>query len=140
MAMTKAGLRFMCPDAWEDSGNTFGALLIESSNSYAFDVDDEFVSEVSANEPVGASYQRVTLASLTTTWDAANNRWRLVCGAMDFGAIETGEDIAGVWFFLEGTDDTDSVLIDYTEFASAVATDGNSFVVTPTAEGVLRVA
>jgi len=140
MPATRAGLRRICPDNWEDPGRTFVGILIDDASSYVFDVTDEHVADIVASEVTEDGYTRATLSSLTTSWDATNERWRLLCSAADFGAIDAGIDVAGMWIAELVNDDTDSVLISYDEFASAQATDGNTFTVTPTSDGVLRVA
>lgn len=141
MSAYRSGLRLLCPDAWEDAGRTFTALLIDDAASYAQDIEaDEVVTDVAGSEVSTTGYARVPLSTMVATWDGTNDRWRLSCATLDFGPIDAGTDVAGVVVFETITDDTDSPLVSFHAFNAPEATDGLAFQVTIDADGLLRVA
>lgn len=140
MPAYKSGLRLLCPDAWEDVGRSFVAILIDDAAAYAFDVDDAVVTDIAAAEVTATGYARVPLSTLTVSWDAANDRWRYHHAAANFGPCAAGADVAGVVYAEVVTDDTDSPLIVYAPFNAPEATDDTDFIVTPDADGAFRVA
>jgi len=141
MTTYRSGLRLLCPDAWEDGGRTFTALLIDDAASYVADVEaDEVVTDVAASEVSATGYARALATTRVATWDGTNDRWRLSCATFDFGAIDAGTDVAGVVLAEVITDDTDSPLVTWHPFNAPVATDGGSFTVTIDADGLVRVA
>jgi hypothetical protein len=95
------------------------------------------VADVVTAEVTAAGYERAVLVP-SVSWDTVNSRWRLLCSSPSFGSIEAGTDVRGWWIYELGTDDSDSPLVVWLPFASAEATDGDTFTVTVDGEGVLR--
>lgn len=136
----KSGLYLLSPEAWEDGGRTFEALLIDDAAGLTFDIDDAVVNDIVAAELTTTGVARCELASRVASWDAGTGRWRYQCTSPTFGAPEAGDDAAG-WIISEKiTDDSDSPLVLMHEFASPVATDGNTFTITVTSAGVAYAA
>jgi len=141
MTTYRSGLRLLCPDAWEDGGRTFTALLVDDAASYVPDIAaDGLVTDIASSEVTWPGYMRAPVTSRVAVWDGVNDRWRLSCSTMNFGQIDAGVDGAGVVIFEEVTDDTDSPLVGWHAFAAAEASDGNYFYVSIDADGIYRVA
>lgn len=130
------GLYEMSPSAWDTE--LFEALLVDDAAAYVFDIDDVYVSELVSSEVTATGYARATVTP-TASWDAGNGRWRLTAASLDFGAIAAGTDVAGVVVFRVETDDTDSRVWTWHPFSAPEATDGATFTVTLSSDGVARI-
>lgn len=140
MPVNKRGLYHLSPEMWADTGRTIKALLVDDAAAYSWDVDDEFVSALTSSELTSVGYARAEVTSRTVSWDATNARYRYLSATLSFGPAAIGDDAAGVYLFEEVTDDTDSPLLTYELFNAPEATDGTDFLVTVTAEGLVRSA
>lgn len=138
MSVYRGGLYRLSPEMWADSGRVIKAMLLDDAAGYVFDVEDVVVNDLVSAEATWTGTTRATVGTRSVTWDATNDRWRFLCGSLDFGTPETAHDTDGLVIYEEITDDTDSVPLTYT--ALAQATDGTAFTVTVDSEGAVRTA
>ena len=106
--------------------DTFRALLLD--NIYTPDKDDDFVSDVSADELAGAGYARPTLGTKSRTIDDAQDRIEYAAADPDFGPIVAGETAQYMVVYRFVTNDADSILIACYDIGG-VPTNGAAFVV-----------
>ena len=108
------------------TADTIRVLLVDSG--YAYDPDDNFVSDVSADEVVDASYARQTLANKAVNEDDANDEATMEADPADFGAL-TGVTPAGIVVFKFVTNDADSPLISFSDAGFGATANGGGYVV-----------
>lgn len=115
---------------------TYKALLV--TGAYSPNPDHDFVSDVVAYElnASGTSYARATLGSKTRTLSDALNRITLDCADPDFGPISTGQSARYMIFYLEVTNDADSILIACLDMGGSIPTNGTSFIVNISSDGL----
>lgn len=106
--------------------DTERVLLVDAT--YVYDPDHNFVSDVSADEVVDASYARQTLANKAVTEDDALDEATLDADPADFGAL-TGVTPAGAVVFKFVTNDADSPLISFHDAGFGVVANGAGYVV-----------
>lgn len=134
-----SGLHLTSPERWADVARTFGALLVDDAATYSPDqFADAVVADVVAAELASTNYERAVVGSRTATWDGTG--WVLQCAGLTFGDPASGDDAAGLIVFEVVTDDSDSPVVGYIEFTAPEATDGSTFTVTPSTDGLLRVS
>lgn len=114
--------------------DTFKALLV--SSSYTPNKDHVYVSDVSANELVGAGYARVTLSSKTRTVNNTTDRIVYDIADLAFGSIDTGEYARYVIIFKFVTNDADSIVISCHDMGGSIPTNGTAFGVAVDAAGL----
>lgn len=110
--------------AW--TSDTIQALLVDSG--YAYDPDDNFVSDVSADEIVEASYARQTLANKAVSEDDTADEATMDADPVDYGAL-TGVTPAGIILFKFVTNDADSPLIGFSDAGFGAVANGAGYVV-----------
>lgn len=85
-----------------------------------------------------ASYARVALTGEAVAIDTTNDRAEFTANDIAFGTLETGQTIQGALFYRHVTNDTDSVPLWFTEFASNLVLNGTSVTLNINAEGILH--
>lgn len=108
------------------TADTIQALLVDSG--YSYDPDDNFVSDVSADEIVAGSYARQTLANKAVSEDDANDEATMDADPVDYGAL-TGVTPAGIVLFKFVTNDADSPLIGFSDDGFGAVANGAGYVV-----------
>jgi hypothetical protein len=98
------------------------ALLL---SSYTFNPDHDFVAQVVATELSGGGYARATVTGETFLEDDAGDRGRMQLPQLAFGAIATGQTIAGLVLFEHTGSDATATLIAWYPTAPT-PTDGSS--------------
>jgi len=89
------------------------------------------------DEMDGANYVRKALTNEAVNLDDANDRAEFDADDVTWTTLGAGtRSVAGVLVYKFVTDDTDSPLILWSEFASPVAADGNNFTVPWDANGI----
>ncbi|MEM9610958.1 MAG: hypothetical protein AAGA99_26350 [Actinomycetota bacterium] len=100
--------------------------------------DNNFASEIVANELQGAGYVRPTIANLAAVEDDAADQ-----GILDaddpgsIGAVVTGETARGAWLIRVVTDDSDSPVWGFLG-SDDLPTNGAQINLTLTAEGLFK--
>ena len=110
------------------------AMLV--TPAYAFNPDHNTVSQVAAQEVSGTGYTggfagsgRKTLGSISIAQDDAANRGYFDAADLTWTGINVG-DVAGVWFYKQGSSDADSELIGFMDTGGfPVTTNGGNLVV-----------
>jgi len=121
--------------------DTIKVLILSPTGASAFDVDNEFVADVDANEVTnssGTGYERKTLASKTVLFDEANDRVEYDADNPTYTAISTNEDLAGAVIFKDTGDDATSPLIAFIEFAD-LSTNGSDVELQINADGLFTI-
>lgn len=108
------------------TGDTIRALLVDSG--YVYDPDDNFVSDVSADEVADASYARQTLANKSVVEDDANDEATMNADPVDYGALDNVTP-AGIVLFKFVTNDADSPLISFSDAGFGATANGGGYVV-----------
>lgn len=91
---------------------TLKCLLLDTSTSYTYAPEDEFVSDVPTGaEPGDVSYSRQTLTNVTFNTDDTNDEAHLDADDIVFSSLTTTNDIQTVVIYAQdgfagGTDDT----------------------------------
>ena len=119
------------------TGLDYKVMLMQST--YTYNPDQDFVSDISANEVSAVGYSRsANLAGKTVSEDAGNNRVTLdATDPAAFGPIAAGQTIAGAVVFYDTGVAGTSQLLCYEEFSAAVPTNGGTVTVPFNALGVL---
>lgn len=99
------------------------------------DQDDNFVSDIVANEVGVAGYARVVVGSKTVTEDDANNRAVLDCADPTWASLAAGATIRYAHFFRHTGADATAPLICACQLASDFVTNGGSLTLTVPAGG-----
>lgn len=94
---------------------------------HAFDRDDEFVSDIVANEISASGYSRQTLASKTVANDATKDATYMDAGNPNFGVIVTGQTVRFMVMYRDTGDDATSPLLACWQVIDQ-ATNGTSIV------------
>ena len=130
-------------------------MLLDNVTTYTIDVDDDFVDEGGANDPVDAEYAgtgytkgfgnsgRKALASKTITQDDANNRAELDAADVTFSSIGSGSESINQLCIVDETgasNDTDTDLMAALDSNLPVTTNGGDVTFTPDAQGILQFA
>jgi len=93
---------------WE--ADVIRMLLLRSTDAYAVDPDDVYLSAWSGGGGVEisvASYARQTLTTATRTVDNTNNLVKYTSDDVAFGTLETGQTVKGIILYKQvGGDDT----------------------------------
>jgi len=119
------------------ANDTIKAMLMQ--NTYTHNPDNDFVSQISADEATGGTYARQTLAGKTINEDDANNRcWLDADNITSFGTVPVGQTLTGVVIFKDTGVAATSQLICFNEFSSSVVTNGGTVGANFNATGVLR--
>lgn len=108
--------------------------------NHAENPDDEFVSDISADEATHASYGRVTLTTVAVTDDDANNRAEVSFDNVTFSTLDATTATEAVAYQRVGADDTtpaDDVLIALWDIADTAA-DGSDFTLQVGSEGAIQ--
>ena len=93
------------------------------------------------DEHDGANYVRKALANEAVNKDDANDRAEFSADDVTWSSLGAGtRNCVGLILYKHVTNDADSPLIAYVEFASPVTNDGSNFTVQWNAEGILQAA
>lgn len=106
-------------------------MLVNSA--YAHNPDQNFVSDIVANEVAGATRQ--TLGAKTITEDDANDRAVFDGGDVTFTAVPGGATVGGAVVFKDTGADATSQLISFGDTADT-ATNGSDIIITWAATGI----
>lgn len=103
---------------------TIKVLIVDSS--YVFDPADQFVNDITGElvNDTGAGYERKTVAGKSISIPNGTNAVRYFADNPTWQQINTTTDGEALVFYLEVTDDTDSILMCYND-GVALATNGN---------------
>ena len=131
-----------------DAGGTVVRCLLErSTSSYSPNKDHDYVSDLSGLVEISvASYARQTVASKAVTIADASDRVELSFSNVDFGALETGQIVSGLIFYVQtGGDDTtpnNDVLIARIDTATGLPATlgGGTFLVSIAAGGFIQLS
>jgi hypothetical protein len=124
------------------NSDTIKVILV--TTSYTFDVDHNFISDVSSNELSVSGYTggfsgsgRKTLSGKSFTEDDSSNLAYFDATDLVWSALGTGATIGGAILVKEVTNDGDSPLIAYMDLTDT-ATNGGDITVSWNASGLLR--
>lgn len=93
------------------------------------------------DEMDGANYVRKALANEAVNLDDANDRAEFDADDVTWSSLGAGtRSIAGALLYKHVTNDADSPLIAWVEFAAPVTADGSNFTIQWNAEGILQFA
>lgn len=131
-----------------DSGSTVVRCMLERSTStYSPNKDHEFVGDLSSFvECSVASYARQTVGSKAVNKDDTNDRAELDFADVSFGALESGQTVDALVFYVQtGGDDStpnNDHLICYIDTATGLPAvlGGGTFSITVNAEGLIQLA
>lgn len=132
---------------FDAAGTVVRCLLERSTSTYSPNKDHDFVGDLSGLvEITVASYARQTVATKAVNIDDANDRVELDFDDVSFGALESGQTVLALIFYVQtGGDDStpnnDSLIcrID-TATGLPAALGGGTFNVTINAEGLIQLA
>ena len=112
-------------------------MMLITNAQTAFDPDNNFVSDIVANEASVTGYSRQSVTINTTTQNNTNDRAEVDFGDVAFGALSTGETLRGAYLFNNagGSDAAREILV-WIEFAADTPTNGSTFTVQSAAEAV----
>jgi hypothetical protein len=130
------GLNLALSGGLNFASDTIRALAVNASHTY--NLDHDFVNDVTANEISGGSYARLTLSSTavnTTTIDSTNRRVAIDAADLTFATPSSGT-LAFVIIYKFITDDASSPLICQVDNAN-VTMDGNNVTVQFSANGIV---
>lgn len=105
------------------NGTTIKLLLVNATDT-ADKVNDEFVTDIVANELSDASYARKTLASVTYNENSNSHAVWVDAADVLFSALNN-ETIEAAYVYREVTNDTDSYLIARLDGVNLVANGGD---------------
>lgn len=109
----------------------------DTENDAKVNVDDF----TTLDECDGANYVRKVLANEAVNKDDANDRAEFDADDVTWSALGVGTRATqGVLVYKHVTDDTDSVIIAFVDFASDVTHDGTDFTIQWNTEGILQLA
>lgn len=124
-------------------GDTFAALLLQSSGPPVFNPDDASVATVLGRaentECTVASYARKTITSPAVTQDDANDRALWDADDIPWGALETGQTVSVLLVYKDGASDAARLPIAWFAF-TAVPLNGSSFTTNWNAVGLARLS
>lgn len=114
------------------------ALVVDSGHT--FDDNDQFVSDVVADEvtnATGTGYARKTLTGKTVTVVQADDRVIFDASDVTYSAVETNETWDAVILYLDSNTDSTSKLICYIEI-DALETNGSDATIVWASTGIFR--
>lgn len=118
--------------------DTIRVMLVD--NTYVFNADHDFVSEVSGSELSGTGYTRPTLANVTVTLDDTNDLAYMDADDLVWSSINAGTADAMILYKFV-TNDADSALLGYIDSGGfPVTTNGGDLNVTWAAAGILKIS
>lgn len=108
----------------------FSWLLLQGTG-YVFNRGDDFVVDLdpASNEVTVAGYGRLLFAGGTRTVNDTLNRVEYRATNPDFGSLDPGESVTALVLVQNVTDDDDSILVGYYNFASIDSGDMTPFVI-----------
>jgi len=119
-------------------------IALLSTNTTADTDNDgiEFVGDiVTLDEFDGANYVRKALATEAVNLDDPNDRAEFDADDVTFTALGAGtRSVLGILVYKHVTNDTDSPVIAFLEYAAAKTPDSSDFVVQWDAEGIIQAA
>jgi len=121
--------------------DTIKVMVLSPAGASAFDISNEFVSDVSTNEvtnATGSGYERKTLANKDVRLDEANNRVEYDADNPEFLAINTNEQLATAIIFKDTGDDATSPLLAMIDFAD-LTTNGTDVELKINVDGLFTV-
>lgn len=142
------------------NGATVKVLLIDTSTSYTYAPEDEFVSDLPTGaEPSDSSYSRQTVSGVAVTQDDTDDEGVYDVDDVTFSSLSTTNDIQTVAFYAQdgadgtsGTDDTTpgddelvAVFDDDSGDGSGISdlskpTNGSDFTIQIDSEGLLNLS
>lgn len=116
------------------------ALLMSNTTADSENDGIVFVGDIGTlDEHDGSAYVRKALASEAVNLDDANDRAEFDATDVVWTALGAGtRTCVGALLYKHVTNDADSPVIAWVEFASAVTNDGTDFTITWNAEGILQ--
>lgn len=119
-------------EGWLASGADLRVILCMTNTTADTENDDiVYVDDIATlDEHDGDNYERKALASETVTKDDANDRASLGVADLVYSNLGAGaRSIAGCIIYRHATDDTDSPVIMWHEFANPLTPDGNTYTI-----------
>ena len=113
------------------AGTVIKVLLLRDTSAYTFDPDHDTLNDILVTnggvEISVASYARQTVAGKSVTADDVNNRGIFDCNNIAFGTLESGQTVESIIFYLEVTDDSDSIPLIYFDGKTDVVASAPAF-------------
>lgn len=114
---------------------TFEWLLLLASAAEPDCGTDQFVADLSADEPTDGSYARVAISGMAVATDSSTCTLAMTCDDPTFTAFAGGEQVGWLVLFLQVTNDADSPLM--VAFRIDWTADGSDFVPTVNPDGLV---
>lgn len=121
------------------SGTDLRVLLINNTN-HTFDVDRDFVTQVTAWEASGAGYVRKSISGASTVEDDALNVARVVATALTNYTSASFGTVIGGYIYRHITNDANHILWMWLPLVPAVVTNGGTLTLSWNANGLAVVS
>lgn len=118
------------------------ALCMTNTTADTENDGDSYVGDLTTlDEMDGANYVRKQLANEAVNLDDPNDRAEFDADDVTWSSLGAGtRSMAGALIYKHVTNDADSPLIAWVEFAAPVTADGSNFTIQWNAEGILQLA
>lgn len=141
MTIYRKGLYVGSP-AWWDASPMLEVLLLDAAGSYAFDVEDLFVADLTpgSNELATTNYARQSVTVNPATWNATLDRWELPAATITFanlGPAVGPPTVGGVVVYQKVTNDADSPVLIHQ--AASKVLDSTDLTITVAGTGMIQV-